>query len=175
MSFLSTLIPIHYAKDIVMKVGTKIKTARKLRDISQTELGFLVGLHVDRVRAYEANMRNPKDTQLQVFADSLGIPIDYFRDHKIESTTDIMQILFELENMIGLSVTPTEYGTYALSTTDVSFNLYLERWYAKKMELKNGKCTKEEYDLWCARFPQSISEDLHERMMMQIENDKKTE
>lgn len=154
-----------------MNTGQKIKTARKLRNISSNELAFLSNLAPDRIRAYEAGSRTPKEGQLQVFADNLGIPIDFFKDHKIDNDTDIFQILFELEDKNGLSVEKNGSSNYVLSTKDCFFNMALEKWYLKKQAYLNGECTKEEYDLWRARFPISVADDdtdyIHKTMIQE--------
>ena len=94
-------------------------------------------------------------------------------------------ILFELEEMFGLSVQalPTtnsngeEKVVFALTTDNLPFNLYLEKWYLKKQQLLQGEINKNQYDIWCARLKKSVQEDmqndLHRRMIRQIEKDKK--
>lgn len=184
------LVPICQPKLFIlmeenMQIGKKIKKARELRDMSQTLLGDLVGLDAGRVRTYEACIRNPKESQLKAFADSLSIPEEYFTDHKINSLEDAFMILFELEEMFGLSVQalPTtnsngeEKVVFALTTDNLPFNLYLEKWYLKKQQLLQGEINKNQYDIWCARLKKSVQEDmqndLHRRMIRQIEKDKK--
>lgn len=169
-----------------MQTGKKIKKARELREMSQSLLGDLVGLDVGRVRTYEACIRTPKEAQLKAFADSLSIPIEYFTDHKIESVEDAFMILFELEEMYGLSVDllktidstdDSPQFTIALTSKNPLFSMYLEKWYEKKQEFISGEITQTEYEKWCARLKKSVEEDkqndLHRRMIKQIEKDKK--
>ena len=168
-----------------MKTGKKIKKARILKDMSQPLLAELVGLAPDRVRAYEACTRNPKESQLKEFADSLNIPIEYFTDHRIDSLEDAFMILIELEEKFGLSIdaitTKDSSGNdkvvFALSSNDLPFNLYMEKWYFKKQQLLNGDITQSDYELWCARLKKSVEEDMQDdlqrKMIRQIEKDKK--
>ena len=136
--------------------------------------------------AYESGARNPKENQLLEFSKALSIPIEYFTDHKIESVEDAFMVLFELEEMFGLSVDLVKTSdstddnpkyTYALTTKDTTFSMYFEKWYNKKQELITGEITQPEYEKWCARLKKSVEEDmqedLHRRMIHQIEKDKK--
>ena len=102
--------------------------------------------------------------------------MEYFTDHKIDSYADFFQVFFELEDNIGLTVEPTADGKCVLTCNDVMFESYLRNWYEKKEDFKNGKCSKEEYDIWRARFPISVADDMHadmrNRMKNNSENDK---
>ena len=158
-----------------MKVGEKLQKARKLRKLTGEQLSTIANLPSSRIRAYECSSRTPKAEQLKVFADSLGVPIDFFVDHKLDNYTDYFQVFFELEDVLGLSVEPTENGKFILTCNDVTFESYLRNWYQKKMDLKAGKCTKEEYDIWCARFPISVADDMHAEIRDMMRKNKETE
>lgn len=158
-----------------MTIGEKIKKARKLLHLTQAQLGHLTNQHGDRIRSYETGVRTPKDTYLTAIVNATGFPAEYFSDHKLESYTDYFQVLFELENMLGLTVEPTENGKFILTCNDVTFESYLRNWYQKKMDLKTGKCTKEEYDIWCARFPISVADDMHAEIRDMMKKNKETE
>lgn len=51
------------------------------------------------------------------------------------------------------------------------------KWHDKREDLLNGAITKDEYVIWCARLKRSVEEDmqddLHKKMIKQIEKDKK--
>lgn len=169
-----------------MKIGQKLRKARSLYDMPQKLLGELVGLPRDRISAYEAGTRNPKEKQLEEFAKALSMPVEYFTDHKIETIEDAFMVLFELEEMYGLSIDlvktidssddSPEY-TFALTTKNRIFSMYMEKWYEKKQELLLGEINQTDYEKWCARLRMSMEEDsqddLHRRMIKQIEKDKK--
>ena len=104
-----------------------------------------------------------------------GFPAEYFSDHKLENYADYFQVLFELEDILGLTVAPTENGKFILTCNDVTFESYLRTWYQKKMDLKTGKCSKEEYDIWCARFPISVADDMHAEMRNLMKQNKEDE
>ena len=95
-------------------------------------------------------------------------------------------VFFELEETYGLSVDlvktidSTDENpkyTYALTTHDTLFNVYLEKWYEKKNQLLSGEISQLEYDRWCARLRLSVEEDkqndIHRQMIRQIEKDKR--
>lgn len=170
-----------------MKTGKKIRKARSFYDMAQKELGELVGLSFDRISSYESGARNPKEKQLEEFSKALSIPMEYFTDHKIESVEDAFMIFFELEELYGLSIDLVKTSdstddspqlTYALTTKNPVFSLYFEKWYEKKQELLSGEISKTDYDKWCARLKKSVEEDmqddLHRRMIKQMEKDKKS-
>lgn len=169
-----------------MTTGSKIKNARRLRDnMTQALLGKLSGMSGERIRSYEAGNRTPKEAQIKAIADSLSIPMEYFTDHNIQSLEDAFMVLFELEKIFGLSISTLEAKdengntktVYGLTTDDFGFNMYLIKWYEKKQQLLNGEITPDEYELWCARLKKSVEEDmqddLHRRMIRQMEKDKK--
>ncbi len=168
-----------------MKTGQRIRKARSFYDMPQKLLAELVNLPKERVSAYEAGTRNPKEKQLEEFAKALSLPMDYFTDHHIESIEDAFMVLFELEETYGLSVelvktaTSTDESpkyTLALTSNNQVFSMYLKRWYDKKQQLLSGEITQVQYDRWCARLKLSIQEDdendLHRQMIRQIEKDK---
>ena len=156
-----------------MTVGQKIKFMRKLRGITQKELGFLVNLTDVRIRQYETDQRTPKDNQLQIIADSLGAPIEFFRDHTMDSLTDIMHILFELEDTMGISIQKCGDGQgslqkYAIVFNNSSLNQNIGKWYEKKTALENQLSPTPEsqynYSLWKTRYPQSMLEDTSQKI-----------
>ena len=112
---------------------------------------------------------------MNAIVEATGFPVEYFSDHKIDSYADFFQVFFELEEFIGLTVEPKENGKCVLTCNDVMFETYLRNWYQKKEDLKNGKCSKEEYDIWRARFPISVADDMHADMRNKMKNMKENE
>lgn len=154
-----------------MNIGEKIKLARKLRGITQKELGFLAKLTDVRIRQYETNHRTPKDSQLQVIARALGIPIDFFCDFNLDTPNKLMQMLFELELTKGLTLQQIDDNNgdpakYALVFEDHEMNRMLGHWYRKIEKMKSLKQsdindeTKEtienDYLEWKIRYPESM-------------------
>lgn len=139
-----------------MTVGQKIKYARSLRGITQKELGARIGLPDVRIRQYEIEARTPKQGIIKDIADALGVSCDFFTDHYIESPADIMHILFELEDSMGVILREDrdDHGEmrYSISFGDETMNACLETWYNHK----NAKLDDvNNYHLWQARFQES--------------------
>lgn len=62
-----------------IKLGQKIKFVRKIRHITQKELGLLVGFSERnagiRITQYEKGKRQPKEEVLRKIADTLGVSL----------------------------------------------------------------------------------------------------
>ena len=137
-----------------MTVGEKIKIGRTLRGYTQNYLGLLTHLSDVRIRQYELGIRKPKDTQLSIIADALGIPIEFFGEHATDSEADIMHVLFELDALRGISLR-ADNGKCVFAFRDAALNKCLVKWCEKKDAFEAGRLSREDYDLWRARFPLS--------------------
>ena len=147
-----------------MTVGEKIKIARSLRNLTQKELGYLVGLPDVRIRQYETNARTPKADKLNEIASALGVSYSFFVNHNVDTYDDIMQLLFEMEKNFNAHVekikTDSNQPTYGIIFDDLAMQQRLEAWY-KKREDKSEKdidTYEKEYMLWKARFPISLTD-----------------
>ncbi len=86
-----------------MTVGEKIKTYRTMRGISQKMLGELAGgINEVTIRKYEAGDRNPKPDQLLKIANALGISINLFMDFDIETVSDVLSLIFKMDEQIDV-------------------------------------------------------------------------
>ncbi len=150
-----------------MSVGSKIKTIRVLRGMTQKELGKQVGFSIAtadvRIRQYESNKMVPKEEKLNEIANALGVDASALKDHDIYSDLDLMQILFELEDTWGLEL-HKENGRYILNfdeenplTRYTTHNL--DCWYRAQDKVPNDVAdpnygvAKETYKLWKHSFP----------------------
>lgn len=89
-----------------MTVGEKIRTYRKMRGISQKMLGELAGgINEVTIRKYEAGDRNPKPEQLLKIADALGISINIFMDFDIETVSDVLSLIFKMDEQLDVEFT----------------------------------------------------------------------
>ena len=152
---------------IQMSVGSKIKTIRILRNMTQKELGQLVGFSATtadvRIRQYESNKMVPKEDKLKEIANALNVDVSALKDHDINSDLDLMQVLFELEEHWGLKI-HKENGKYELSfdeehvlTRYTTHNL--DCWYNANAKVPTDptdadyKEAKDAYKLWKHSFP----------------------
>lgn len=59
-------------------IGSKIKTLRKGRKLTQQELADKMGITRATVSNYEVGRRSPHISELKRFADFFGVGVDYF-------------------------------------------------------------------------------------------------
>jgi len=108
-----------------MTVGEKIKTYRTMRGISQKMLGELAGgINEVTIRKYEAGDRNPKPDQLLKIANALGISINLFMDFDIETVSDVLSLIFKMDEQIDVEFQgkKNSKGEYDPKTLSIKFN-----------------------------------------------------
>lgn len=54
------------------------------------------------IRKYEAGDRNPKSDQLLKIANALGISINLFMDFDIETVSDVLSLIFKMDEQIDV-------------------------------------------------------------------------
>jgi transcriptional regulator with XRE-family HTH domain len=59
-------------------VGSRIRSQRLVRRMSQTELGRRVGVTFQQVQKYEKGRNRVSASRLQRIADTLGVPVAFF-------------------------------------------------------------------------------------------------
>ena len=77
----------------MMSIGDKIRTARKEKGITQSELGNLCGMSDVQISQYESGAKNPKIVTLKKISLALDRKLDYFVDVE-EDEDSISQKLF---------------------------------------------------------------------------------
>lgn len=87
-----------------MTIGEKIKYFRNMRNISQETLGQLAGINSATIKKYEYGIRNPKPDQLLKITNSLGISINLFMDFDIETASDVLSLLFKMDEQIDMII-----------------------------------------------------------------------
>lgn len=106
-----------------MTVGEKIKYYRNIRGISQEMLGNLSGINPATIKKYEYGIRNPKPDQLLKITNALGISINLFMDFDIETVSDVLSLLFKLDEQIDMKfeAEKDENGEFIPFTVKLSF------------------------------------------------------
>lgn len=106
-----------------MTTGEKIKYFRNMRGISQEMLGQLSGINPATIKKYEYGIRNPKPDQLLKIANALGISINIFMDFDIETVSDVLSLLFKMDEQVGMNfeAEKDENGNYIPATLKISF------------------------------------------------------
>ncbi len=148
-----------------MSVGRKIRAIRDLRGMTQKDLGIKAGFSAAtadvRIRQYESNKMVPKEDKLKEIADALDIDVSALKSHDIYSDLDLMQILFEIEEIYGLEI-GKDANRYILSFDEDHplfrfINNNLDSWYRAKSQLLSNSeesgYDDKEYSLWKYRFP----------------------
>ncbi|EEG47577.1 helix-turn-helix domain-containing protein [Blautia hydrogenotrophica] len=87
-----------------MTVGEKIKTFRTIRGISQNMLGELAGIGGTTILKYELGSQNPKPDQLLKIANALGVSINVLTDFDIETASDVLTLLFKMDEQIDMEI-----------------------------------------------------------------------
>lgn len=136
-----------------MTIGEKIKYYRNIRGISQEMLGNLSGINPATIKKYEYGIRNPKPDQLLKITNALGISINLFMDFDIETVSDVLSLLFKLDEQVDMNfdAEKDENGEFIPSTVKLSFqNAAINKklcTYLKAKQIKeNLENTKEKFD-----------------------------
>lgn len=152
-----------------MTLGDRIRKYRLLKGITQKQLGEDVGFKTStadvRINQYETNKMSPKQDIRQKIADALDVDISALSDTNILSSEDVIQILFELESIIGLDIERNaEYTRLIIpNNCDSQLNSYLYAWYIQKKNSSNDSEAYLQYEKWKARFPKDINTYLAEQ------------
>lgn len=106
-----------------MTIGEKIKYFRNMRGISQEMLGQLSGINSATIKKYEYGIRNPKPDQLLKIANALGISINLFMDFDIETVSDVLSLLFKLDEQIDMrfEAEKDDEGNFIPDTMKIAF------------------------------------------------------
>lgn len=153
-----------------MTTGEKIKYFRNMRGISQEMLGQLSGINSATIKKYEYGIRNPKPDQLLKIANALGISINIFMDFDIETVSDVLSLLFKMDEQVGMKfeAEKDEEGNFKPSSVKLSFksNMINEKicTYMKALEIREnlinakGEYSEEEYNTSLQHINENIEE-----------------
>lgn len=135
-----------------MDIGYRIKYIRKLKGLTQKELGLKLGFPESaadvRIAQYESGARVPKEGVVNKLANILGVLPTALTVPSIYSVDDIIQLLFAFED---------ECRFKALFANDKMIK-FLSAWQEKSQDVRNGCISKEEYDLWRFNYLASSKE-----------------
>ena len=120
-----------------MNTGEKIKYFRLARNMTQEQLAQEAEISFSTLRKYEANERNPKYEQLLKIAAALEISVNIFMDFDIESVSDLLSILFKMENQADLEITTTKESAPSLS--DDTLFLHFKNKYMYHLSVEDIK------------------------------------
>ena len=145
-----------------MAVGKRIRFFRKLRGMTQKELGKAVGFSSRtasiRIAQYECGARTPKPELLKQISDALSVSEDALATPDFESTTCLMHTLFALEDACFFDVFSLAGNIELWSDTEdgsvpLAVRVMLKTWAELRENYMHNKISKEEYDQWRYNFP----------------------
>ena len=143
-----------------MHMGNRIRHFRRRAGMTQKELGLSVGflpVSADvRIAQYESGSRKPKAELLAAIAHVLGVTPAVLTVPDIDSSAELMQALFALEDRYGITIEENVAGTdFRLDIPYPGFtplSLDLSFWAEQRRRLEAGEITQEEYDDWRYSF-----------------------
>lgn len=84
-------------------IGSKLKTLRKGRKLTQQELADKMGITRATVSNYEVGRRSPHISELKRFAEFFGVGIDYFGVVPADETFDLLSRARDVFNSQSVS------------------------------------------------------------------------
>ena len=173
----SGLDPMDYNEETeAVRVGSRIRTIRKAKSLSQGELGSMVGLTADRIQKYENGARKPKSDMLKRIAGALGVETLSLVDPVVTNNYGAIHALFEMEDKYGITVS-MEGGAPVIKfdfSKDPSFFEDILAWERESSQVKeklaqaNTDAEKDsimlEYNMWKWSFPRMLAERNHKEL-----------
>lgn len=106
-----------------MTVGEKIKYFRTLHGFTQDQLVQATGLGISTLQKYESDERKPKPEQLLKISQALGISINVFMDFDIHTVSDLLSLIFKMNEQLDLNFNAEKDGNGDLipDTLSLSF------------------------------------------------------
>lgn len=145
-----------------MAIGERIKYIRKLRKMTQRELGTAVGFDEKtadvRMAQYEAGSRTPKADLVSALADELEVSANALTVPDIDSTLGLIHTLFAVEDIYGLTINSIG-GEYVLrinrNAGEKAEELLaaVENWYNIRKQFATGEIDEEEYNRLRYNYP----------------------
>lgn len=133
--------------------GERIKNIRKMRGLTQKELGLSAGFDQAtadiRIAQYESDNRTPKANLLNALAEELEVCPYALAEPQIETKLGLLHTLFAIEDLYGLQIKEVD-GEYlfSLNEDDSKFKKALRLWSEKKESFETGETEEDEYNLF---------------------------
>lgn len=148
----------------IMAIGKRIRFFRNRKGMTQKQLGELLGFLGKtsdvRMAQYESESRTPKQDLVKEMAHLLDVSPRAITVPEIDSYIGLMHTLFALEDMYGLKIGEID-GEVCLrldksagTTYTTMFDMF-HAWQEQAARLEQGEITKEEYDQWRYKYPES--------------------
>ena len=119
-----------------------------MKGLTQKQLGEMTGIHEVSIRKYEANKIAAKREQLEKIADVLGVPLNEFLELKIVTDSDVLPLLFAIDNEFEIEITSDDNKTFKMEFKEPMLNHFLRDWQSIKQLAELGRVSSEDYELW---------------------------
>lgn len=149
-----------------MAIGNRIRYIRNLRDLTQKELGVMIGFPERtadvRIAQYESETRVPKEDIVNKLAAALDVSPSVFKVPDIDTNVGLMHTLFALEDTRPLKISKID-GTVCITLDKfqpeyLTMLEMLSSWCDEYNKFLDGEITKEEYDHWRYNYPKPEAE-----------------
>lgn len=135
-----------------MNAGERLQTARKLRGMTQQDLGF--ELHFEahsartRIAQYETGIRKPKKDLIERMAEILNVNPKALSGPTGYKADDVMYMLFDLEDE-GYDIEICKIKEdLIVKIKHPDLNGPLEEWKTIRAKVRSNKMSEEEYRTW---------------------------
>ena len=141
-----------------MAIGKRIKFFRKKKELTQKQLGRMLGFLGKtsdvRMAQYEAEARIPKQELVKSMANIFDISPNALTVPNIDNYTGLLHTFFTLEDLYGLKITTiNDEICLHLDKSDLSLLQMFQAWQEQSAKLEQGEITKEQYDQWRYNYP----------------------
>ena len=141
-----------------MAIGKRIKFFRKKKELTQKQLGRILGFLGKtsdvRIAQYEAEARIPKQELVKSMANIFDISPNALTVPNIDNYTGLLHTFFTLEDLYGLKITTiNDEICLHLDKSDLSLLQMFQAWQEQSAKLEQGEITKEQYDQWRYNYP----------------------
>ena len=136
-----------------MNTGERIRKYRKMRHMTQQELGEAVGLSSPAIRNYELGNREPGKEQIEAIAKALKVAPSALSEYDVKSARDALELLFRVEEAFGL--TPANDDTLTIdhkAKGAQKLSAAIRAWRSVLDQVDSGEMTSDEYEEWKASF-----------------------
>ena len=129
-------------------IGCLIRKFRKIKNLTQKQVGNMLNSSDVRIRQYELGSRKPKEKILKDISDALEINHEYLSNPTYPySKKDIIEILFKAEDTISISTINN-----GIIFKDFEMSKMISDWKIMQEKLNNGEISMLEYDIWKATY-----------------------
>lgn len=148
-----------------MAIGERIRYLRTLREMTQKQLGVMVGFPEKsadvRLAQYESGVRTPKEELTAKLAEVLGVRPAALSVPDIDTDVGLMHTLFALEDTRALKIGEID-GEICIridkSKGFTSANMFemLYAWQQQRAKYEAGELSDEEYNQWRYTYPKEL-------------------